>query len=146
VEGVCTRKVKDITEELCGTSFSKSLVSHLAGQLDAELEAWRSRPLEGEGYPYLFVDARYEKARANGRVVSQGVLIVCAVREDGMREILAVEVADTESEATYHELFRSLKRRGLKGVELVVSDDHEGLKSAIERHFQGVSWQRCQVH
>ena len=146
VEGVSTRKVKDITEELCGTSFSKSLVSHLAGQLDAELEAWRSRPLEGEGYPYLFVDARYEKARANGRVVSQGVLIVCAVRGDGMREILAVEVADTESEATYHELFRSLKRRGLKGVELVVSDDHEGLKSAIERHFQGASWQRCQVH
>ena len=141
VEGVSTRKVKDITEELCGTSFSKSLVSHLAGQLDAELEAWRSRPLEGEGYPYLFVDARYEKARANGRVVSQGVLIVCAVRGDGMREILAVEVADTQSEATYHELFRSLKRRALKGVELVVSDDHEGLKSAIERHFQGASWQ-----
>ena len=146
VEGVSTRKVKDITEELCGTSFSKSLVSHLAGSLDAELEAWRSRPLDGEGYPYLFVDARYEKARASGRVVSQGVLIVCAVRGDGMREILAVEVADTESEATYHELFRSLKGRGLKGVELVVSDDHEGLKSAIERHFQGASWQRCQVH
>jgi putative transposase len=146
VEGVSTRKVKDITEELCGTSFSKSLVSSLAGRLDSELGAWRSRPLEGEGYPYLFVDARYEKARTNGRVVSQGVLIVCAVREDGMREILAVEVADTESEATYHELFRSLKRRGLKGVQLVVSDDHEGLKSAVCRHFQGASWQRCQVH
>src|SRR4029450_11328714 len=81
-----------------------------------------------------------------GRVVNQGVLVVSAVRDDGMREILGVEVADTESEATYHELFRSLKRRGLKGVELVVSDDHEGLKSAIERHFQGASWQRCQVH
>jgi transposase-like protein len=146
VEGVSTRKVKDVTEELCGTSFSKSLVSQLAGRLDAELGAWRSRPLEGEGYPYLFVDARYEKARANGRVVSQGVLIVSAVREDGMREILAVEVADTESEATYQQLFRSLKRRGLKGVQLVVSDDHEGLKSAIERYFQGASWQRCQVH
>jgi putative transposase len=92
------------------------------------------------------VDARYEKARTNGRVVSQGVLIVCAVREDGMREILAVEVADTESEATYHELFRSLKRRGLNGVKLVVSDDHEGLKSAIGRHFQGAAHQRCQVH
>jgi putative transposase len=146
VEGVSTRKVKDVTEELCGTSFSKSLVSQLAGRLDAELGAWRSRPLEGEGYPYLFVDARYEKARANGRVVSQGVLIVSAVREDGMREILAVEVADTESEATYQQLFRSLKRRGLKGVQLVVSDDHESLKSAIERYFQGASWQRCQVH
>ncbi|HYQ83495.1 MAG TPA: IS256 family transposase [Rubrobacter sp.] len=146
VEGVSTRKVKDITEELCGTSFSKSLISSLAGQLDSELGAWRSRPLEGDGYPYLFVDARYEKARTNGRVVSQGVLIVCAVREDGMREILAVEVADTESEATYHELFRSLKRRGLKGVQLVVSDDHEGLKSAVCRHFQGAAHQRCQVH
>jgi transposase-like protein len=146
VEGVSTRKVRDITEELCGTSFSKSLVSSLAGQLDSELGAWRSRPLEGEGYPYLFVDARYEKARTNGRVVSQGVLIVCAVREDGMREILAMEVADTESEATYQELFRSLKRRGLKGVQLVVSDDHEGLKSAVSRHFQGAAHQRCQVH
>jgi putative transposase len=146
VEGVSTRKVKDITEELCGTSFSKSLISSLAGQLDSELGAWRSRPLEGEAYPYLFVDARYEKARTNGRVVSQGVLIVCAVREDGMREILAVEVADTESEATYHELFRSLNRRGLKGVQLVVSDDHEGLKSAVCRHFQGAAHQRCQVH
>jgi len=147
VEGVSTRKVKDITEELCGTSFSKSLVSSLAGRLDPELAAWRNRPLEAEGYPYLFVDARYEKVRVGGRVVSQGVLVVSAVREpDGFREILAVEVADTESEATYQELFRSLKTRGLQGVELVVSDDHEGLKAAVERHFQGASWQRCQVH
>ena len=146
VEGVSTRKVKDITEALCGTSFSKSLVSSLAGSLDAELEAWRSRPLEGEAYPYLLVDARYEKARVGGRVVSQGVLIVSAVREDGLREILGVEVADTESEATYQELFRSLKRRGLSGVELVVSDDHSGLKAAVLRQFQGASWQRCQVH
>jgi transposase-like protein len=146
VEGVSTRKVKEVTEALCGTSFSKSLVSSLAGSLDAELEAWRSRPLEAKAYPYLLVDARYEKARVDGRVVSQGVLIVSAVREDGLREILGVEVADTESEATYQELFRSLKRRGLSGVELVVSDDHRGLKAAIERHFQGASWQRCQVH
>ena len=146
VEGLSTRKVKDITEELCGTSFSKSLVSSLAGSLDSELEAWRSRQLEAGAYPYLFVDARYEKVRTGGRVVSQGVLIVSAVRDDGYREILAVEVADTKSEATYHELFRSLKGRGLSGVELVVSDNHEGLKAAIERHFQGASWQRCQVH
>ncbi len=146
VEGVSTRKVKEVTEELCGISFSKSLVSSLSGSLDAELEGWRRRPLEAKAYPYLFVDARYEKARADGRVVSQGVLIVSGVREDGMREILAVEVADTESEATYQELFRSLKARGLKGVELVVSDDHGGLKAAVFRHFQGASWQRCQVH
>jgi putative transposase len=146
VEGVSTRKVKDITEALCGTSFSKSLVSSLAGSLDSELEAWRERPLEREAYPYLFVDARYEKVRVGHRIVSQGVLLVSAVRDDGFREIVGVEVADTESEATYQELFRSLKRRGLSGVELVVSDDHEGLKSAIARHFQGASHQRCQVH
>lgn len=146
VEGVSTRKVKEITEELCGISFSKSLVSSLAGSLDAELEAWRKRRLEAEAYPYLFVDARYEKVRIDGRVVSQGVLLVSAVRDDGFREILAVEVADTESEATYQQLFRSLKARGLKGVKLVVSDEHEGLKAAIARHFQGASHQRCQVH
>jgi putative transposase len=147
VEGVSTRKVKDVTEALCGTSFSKSTVSHLAAGLDAELGAWRSRPLEAEAYPYVFVDARYEKVRADGRVVSQGVLIVSGVRApDGFREILGVEVSDTESEATYHELFRSLKGRGLRGVELVVSDGHEGLKAAVSRHFQGASWQRCQVH
>jgi putative transposase len=146
VEGVSTRKVKDITEALCGTSFSKSLVSSLAGSLDAELRAWRERRLEGTAYPYLFVDARYEKVRVGHRIVSQGVLIVSAVRDDGFREIVGVQVADTESEATYQDLLRSLKARGLKGVELVVSDDHEGLKAAVFRHFQGASWQRCQVH
>ncbi len=146
VEGVSTRKVKDITEELCGTSFSKSLISSLAGSLDSQLQAWRMRRLEAKAYPYLFVDARYERMRVDGRVVSQGVLVVSAVRDDGMREILAVEISDTESEATYHELFRSLKARGLGGVELVASDDHQGLRAAVERHFQGASWQRCQVH
>ena len=146
VEGVSNRKVKDITEELCGTSFSRSLVSQLAGSLDSELEAWRDRRLEAEAYPYVFVDARYEKVRVAHKVISQGVLVVSAVRDDGFREIVGLEVADTESEATYQELFRSLKRRGLSGVELVVSDDHEGLKAAIARHFQGASHQRCQVH
>ena len=93
------------------------------------------------------MDARYEKVRVGSTIVSQGVLVVSGVRQtDGRREILAVEVADTESEATYQELFRSLKSRGLKGVKLVVSDDHEGLKSAVSGHFQGASHQRCQVH
>jgi transposase-like protein len=101
VEGVSTRKVKEITEELCGTSFSKSLVSQLAGGLDSQLEAWRERRLEAQAYPYLFVDARYEKVRVSGRVVNQGVLLVLGVRDDGYREIVGVEVADTESEATY---------------------------------------------
>ena len=120
VEGVSTRKVAEVTEALCGTSFSKSLVSSLAGSLDAELKAWRDRQLEA-AYPYVFVDARYEKVRVGSRIVSQGVLVVSGVREDGFREIVAVEVADTESEATYQELFRSLKARGLKGVELLWS-------------------------
>jgi transposase-like protein len=146
LEGVSTRKVRDITEALCGTSFSKSLVSELAVSLDTELAAWRERPLTETSYPYLTVDARYEYVRQDGRIVSQGVLIVTGVRADGHREILAVEVADTESAATYQELFRSLKARGLPGVRVVTSDGHTGLKAAITRYFQGASWQRCQVH
>jgi putative transposase len=145
LQGVSTRKVSAITEELCGTGFSKSHVSALAARLDGELTAWRNRPLTA-AYPYLSVDARYEHVRVDGRVVSQGVLIVAGVRDDGRREVLAVEVADTESEATYQDLFRGLKARGLRGVILVTSDDHAGLRAAIERHFQGASWQRCQVH
>ncbi len=146
VEGVSTRNVREITEALCGTSFSKSLVSELAGQLDAELDAWRNRPLTETTYPYLSVDARYEHVRQGGQIVSQGALIVAGVRADGHREILAVAVADTESEATYQHLFRGLKARGLSGVRLVTSDSHTGLRAAIDRHFQGASWQRCQVH
>jgi len=145
VQGVSTRKVAAITEQLCGTSFSRSQVSALAGRLDADLAAWRERPLT-VSYPYLSVDARYEHVRVDGHVVSQGVLIVAGVRDDGRRELLAVEVADTESEATYEALFRRLKARGLHGVGLVTSDDHAGLRAAIARHFQGASWQRCQVH
>lgn len=147
IQGVSTRKVAAITEALCGTGFSKSQVSVLAGQLDADLTAWRERPLPAPSYPYLWVDARYEHVRIDGRVVSQGVLVVTGVRgDDGHREILGIKVADTESEATYQALFRDLKGRGLTGVQLVTSDDHAGLQAAIARHFQGASWQRCQVH
>jgi transposase-like protein len=145
LQGVSTRKVSAITEALCGTSFSKSQVSALAGRLDAELAAWRVRPLP-TAYPYLCVDARYEHVRVDGRVVTLGVLVVAGVRADGRREILAVDVADTESAATYQELFAQLKARGLHGVELVTSDDHRGLRAAVARQFQGASWQRCQVH
>jgi len=146
LQGVSTRKVAAITEELCGTSFSKSQVSALTGRLDGELAAWRTRPLGDHTYPYLTVDARYEHVRIDGRVVSQGVLVVAGVRDDGVREVLAVDVADTESEATYQDLFRALKGRGVRGVELVTSDDHAGLRAAIARQFQGAGWQRCQVH
>ena len=151
LQGVSTRKVRDVTEALCPASFSKSTVSDLTQTrrvrpcLDADLAAWRSRPLEVE-YPYLTVDARYEHVRVGHELVSLGVLIATGVREDGHREVLAVEVSDTESEATYQAFFRSLKERGLRGVVLVTSDDHKGLKVAIARFFQGVSWQRCQVH
>src|SRR6056297_2543678 len=146
LEGVSTRKVTEVTEALCGTSFSKSTVSRLTGELDADLAAWRDRRLDDVGYPYLVIDARYEHVRIDGQVVSQGVLIVKGVREDGHRELLAVDVADTESEATYDELFRRLKQRGLHGVRMVTSDDHRGLVAAIQRHFQGAAWQRCYVH
>ncbi len=107
VQGVSTRKITRITETLCGTSFSKSQVSAHTSRLDAELSAWRGRPLTHK-YPYLTVDARYKDARVDGHITSQGVLIVKGVRDDGKREILAVEVADTESEATWQEVFASL--------------------------------------
>ncbi len=139
VKGISTRNVREITEVLCGTNFSKSLVSALAGQLGEELDTWRTRPLTEPTYPYLSMDARYEHVRQGGQVVSQGALIVAGVRGDGHREILTVAVADTESAATYHHLFQDLKERGLSGVRLVTSDSHKGLKAAIDRHFQDAS-------
>jgi transposase-like protein len=123
------RFVRGTTEALCGTRFSKSLVSELVEPFDAELEAWRNRPLTETTSPHLSMDARYEH-----------------VRQGGHREILAVAVADTESEATYHQVVRDLQARGLSGVRLVTSDDHLGLQAAIDRHFQGASWQRGQAH
>jgi transposase-like protein len=145
IQGVSTRKVASITEELCGRSFSSQLVSKLSGELDEKVAEWNSRPLEVD-YPYLVVDAEYEKVRRGGRVISQGVLIVMGINTEGMREILAVRIADTESETTWSDLFRDLKRRGLSGVQLITSDNHEGIKAAVKRFFQGASWQRCQCH
>ena len=146
VLGVSTRDVADITEALCGTTFSKTTVSELCRALDAQVAAWKARDLSGCAYPYLFVDAIYEKVRVDGVAVSQGVLIVSAVRSDGRRDLLDVIIADTESEATYAELFRGLKERGVTGVVQVTSDYHLGLKAAVGRYFQGAAWQRCQVH
>ena len=145
-QGVSTRKVTDITEALCGASFSSSTVSDLCKALDDQVSAWKARDLSAHTYPYLFVDALYEDIRIGGVVVSSGVLIVTAVRDDGRREILEIVVANTESAATYSELFSSLIARGLSGVRLVTSDAHTGLKAAICRYFQGAAWQRCQVH
>jgi len=145
IEGVSTRKVKEITEKLCGTSFSRSHISELTKKLDEEISYWRNRPLEKK-YPYLIVDALYEKIRTHHRVVAKGILIIIGIGEDGYREILSVDIADTETRESWGKVFRGLKRRGLRGVKLVVSDDHEGLRQAIERYFQGATWQRCQFH
>jgi transposase-like protein len=117
----------------------------LAKDLDEDIHAWRFRKLEKE-YPYLVVDARYEKIRINHQVVSQGVLLVVGIGSDGYREILGTWIADSENETSWSEVFKELKARGLKGVRYVVSDDHAGMVKAIGRHFQGVLWQRCQVH
>ena len=145
VEGVSTRKVSAITEALCGLEVSKSQVSALTAKLDAEIAEWRMRPLT-QAYPYLVVDARYEKVRRGGAVVSQGVLVACGIDERGYREVLGCWVAESESEASWGAVFAELKQRGLSGVRYVVSDDHAGMVKAIGRHFQGAVWQRCQVH
>jgi putative transposase len=145
IEGVSTRKVRAITEALCGLEVSKSQVSALTSRLDAEISEWRQRPLTEE-YPYLIIDARYEKVRRGGEVVSQGVLVAVGVSATGYREVLGAWVADSESEASWGAVFSELKQRGLRGVRHVVSDDHAGMVKAIGRHFQNVVWQRCQVH
>lgn len=145
VEGVSTRKVSAITEALCGLEVSKSQVSALTQKLDAEVAEWRGRPLT-EAYPYLIFDARYEKVRRGGAVVSQGVLVAIGISAAGYREVLGSWVAESESEASWSAVFGELKQRGLHGVRYVVSDDHAGMVRAIERHFQGAVWQRCQVH
>lgn len=145
VQGVSTRKVEQITEVLCGLEISKSQVSALAKQLDEHLQAWRRRRLES-AYPYLVVDARYEKVRRDHQVISQGVLVVIGISEEGYREVLGVWMADSESEASWSAVFGELLERGLTGVRFVVSDDHKGLRRAVDRHYQGAVWQRCQVH
>lgn len=145
VNGVSTRKVSAITEELCGKEFSKSTVSELCKNLDPIVEEFRNRELTCN-YPFVIVDALYTKVRENGRVRSKGLLSAIGIREDGRREILGLRVADSESETSWSEFFLSLKERGLSGIDLVVSDNHGGLVNAIKKHFQGASWQRCQTH
>jgi len=144
VNGVSTRKVTRITEELCGVSFSKSSVSQLCTALDARVRAFNERPLGA--FPLVLVDAMYLKVRSNDAVVSKAALVISGINTEGQREILGVRIGDSESEAFWRETFNWLKQRGLKGVVLVVSDDHSGLVSAARRCFQGAIWQRCQVH
>jgi transposase-like protein len=146
VQGVSTRRVGDILEEMGGFAVSAATVSKSMAELDGVIEAFFSRPLKDAGYPYLIVDARYEKVRRNGRVRSQAVLIATGIRDDGRRELLSLALGDSESAQTWGELFLDLKKRGITGVELLVSDAHQGIRSAFDKHFQGAIWQRCRVH
>lgn len=145
IQGVSTRKVKAVTEELCGHSFSASSISRINAKLDAELAAFMQRPLE-EAYPYLILDARYEKVREGGVIQSQAILIAIGINGDGRRCVLAVERANRESRSSWRDFIVGLKERGLCGVEFVVSDDHPGLKKAIAEVLPEAVWQRCYVH
>lgn len=145
VQGVSTRKVKAITEELCGHSFSASTISQINKGLDESLARFATRPLE-EAYPYLILDARYEKVRADSVIQSQAVLVAIGINWDGQRQVLAVELANRESRSSWRDFLVRLKERGLAGVEFVVSDDHAGLKRAIGEALPEASWQRCYVH
>lgn len=145
VQGVSTRKVTAITEELCGHRFSASSISAINKGLDEALSRFANRPLDEE-YPYLILDARYEKVRENGVIRSQAVQIAIGINREGQRQILAVELAPRETASSWKEFLLGLKRRGLRGVEFVVSDDHAGLRSAIGETLLEASWQRCYVH
>ena len=145
LQGVSTRKVKTITEELCGHEFSSSTISRIVQRLDEELEKFAQRRLE-EPYPYLILDARYEKVREEGAVRSQAVLMAIGINWEGRRNVLAVELASRESASSWKELLSSLRQRSLHGVEFVVSDDHVGLRRAIQEVLPEAVWQRCYVH
>lgn len=144
VQGVSTRKVKAITEQLCGSSVSSAMVSQAAAQLDSELEKWRERPLSE--YPFLFLDAYYEQVREDGQVRDLAVLVAVAVTPQGKREILGVSVSLSEHEVHWRTFLESLKTRGLGGVQLITSDNHLGLRAARLAIFGGIPWQRCQFH
>ncbi|MBP2259191.1 IS256 family transposase [Virgibacillus alimentarius] len=146
VNGVSTRKVTKIVEQLCGEKVSKSMVSGLTKKLDPIVNDWAQKPLDQQYYNYIYVDAMYIKVREYHRVVSKAVYIALGVNSQDKREILGFKVAGTESKETWHEFFESLISRGLQPPKLVISDAHEGLKSAIMENFLNTSWQRCTVH
>ena len=145
VQGVSTRKVKAITEELCGHSFSASTISEATARLDAALTAFFEQRLK-EAYPYLILDARYERVREGGVITSQAVLVAIGVDWEGRRQVLGVDLANRESRSSWRTFLESLRDRGLHGVEYVVSDDHAGLKAAIAEILPQAAWQRCYVH
>jgi putative transposase len=145
VQGVSTRRVDELVQALGLQGISKSQVSRLCRDLDAEVERFRNRRLEGP-YPYVWLDATFVKVREDGRVVSQAIVIAIGVRATGEREVLGLDVGPSEDGAFWLQFLRSLVARGLSGVQLVISDAHEGLKGAIAAVLQGAGWQRCRVH
>ena len=146
VQGVSTRKVEALTKQLRGAEFSKSPVSALCARLDPLVSAWNERQLSDQRYAFLIVDALVIRVREEGRVRPCSALIASGVNEKGYREVLGLQIGDSESEASWSELFIWLKKRGLSGVDLVSSDDHAGLVAAVRKQFQGATWQRCQTH
>jgi transposase-like protein len=144
VQGVSTRRVEAITKKLCGLDLTSTEVSRAAAELDEMLESWRTRPL-GD-VPYVILDARYEKVRHGGRVVSCAVLVAVGVDAEGKRSVLGVSVSLSEAEVHWRAFLRTLLERGLHGVRMVTSDDHQGLKAALAATLPGVLWQRCQCH
>lgn len=145
VHGVSTRKVDDLVKALGLDGISKSEVSRICGELDPVVAAFRTRPLAGE-HRYLWVDATYHKVRVDGRVISQATVVAIGVTSEGERQVLGVDVGPSEDRAFWTAFLRSLVKRGLKGVRLVISDAHEGLKQAISTVLTGTAWQRCRVH
>ena len=145
VQGVSTRKVSRLAEGLCGHGFSPTTISNLVSELDASLKAFGERRLE-ESFLYVLLDARYEKVREAGSVRSRAVQIALGIDREGRRHVLSVELSNRESESSWTEFLSHLKARGLRGVEYVVSDSHEGLKNAISKVLPSALWQRCCVH
>jgi putative transposase len=144
VHGVSTRSVDDLVKAMGGTGVSKSQVSRLCEEIDERVKAFLDRPLEGE-WPYVWLDATYVKVRRNNRIVSVAVIVAVGVNTDGRREVLGMDIGPSEAETFWTEFLRKLRRRGLRGVKLVVSDAHEGIKAAVAK-LMNASWQRCRVH
>ena len=144
VQGVSTRSVDELVKAMGMSGISKSQVSRLCAEIDERVNAFLTRPIEGD-WPYLWIDATYVKTRENGRIVSVAVIIAVGVNTEGQREVLGMSVGASEAEAFWTTFLRSLARRGLRGVKLVISDDHEGLKAAVSKMLKA-TWQRCRVH
>jgi putative transposase len=144
IQGISTRSVDDLVKALGMTGISKSQVSRLCEEIDGRVKTFLERPIEGD-WPYLWIDATYVKVRQNGRIVSVAVIIAVAVNSDGRREILGMDIGPSEAETFWTAFLRKLARRGLRGVKLVISDAHEGIKAAVSKVFNA-TWQRCRVH